>query len=171
MLTRNFYALQAVETFQAGVFTGVAVDVNGNNIDLAYYRSGANYCNLPLGQASIVKSLTYGIVLGSGSTPATIDDFRVQNPITTGFSNTTVKTFTRTSANGAEIVYQTVLTNTSSGPISIAEIGSVGIAYQASTGGAVGYFLVDRTVLDTPIVIPAGESKTLEYTIRLNFPT
>ena len=46
-------------------------------------------------------------------------------------------------------------------------IGEVGIVYQGSNTAA----LLERTVLDSPITIPAGGVSQITYTIRMNYPT
>ena len=57
--------------------------------------------------------------------------------------------------------------NTSGADITICEIGKIGRFYSGSKNYHV---LVDRTVLDTPITIPAGETKVLSHSIRINYP-
>lgn len=101
------------------------------------------------------------IVLGSGTTAPTADDYRLESPITTNLScdsvsvsrNTTIKTYTAT------------FSNSGTSDITVTEIGYVSrIIYTYSNWEHIyDNFLMDRTVLDTPITIPAGESRTVTY--------
>ncbi len=97
------------------------------------------------------------IVLGNGTTEPTPEDYRLESQITTNLScdsvsvsrNTTVKTYTAT------------FSNSGTSDITVTEVGYVSrIIYKYSNYDD---FLMDRTVLDTPITIPAGESRTVTY--------
>lgn len=101
------------------------------------------------------------IVLGSGTTEPTPEDYRLESQITTNLScdsvsvsrNTTVKTYTAT------------FSNSGTSDITVTEIGYVSrFAWAYNTGDYIyDDFLMDRTVLETPITIPAGESRTVTY--------
>ncbi|MBQ4030113.1 MAG: hypothetical protein II625_00030, partial [Bacilli bacterium] len=69
--------------------------------------------------------------------------------------NTTVKTYTAT------------FSNSGISDITVTEIGYVSrIIYTYSNWDYIyDDFLMDRTVLDTPVTIPAGESRTITYTL------
>lgn len=101
------------------------------------------------------------IVLGNGTTKPTPEDYRLESQITTNLScdsvsvsrNTTVKTYTAT------------FSNSGTSDITVTEIGYVSrITYTYSNWETIyDDFLMDRTVLETPITIPAGESRTVTY--------
>lgn len=101
------------------------------------------------------------IVLGSGTTEPTPENYRLESQITTNLScdsvsvsrNTTVKTYTAT------------FSNSGTSDITVTEIGYVSrILYTYSNWNYIyDNFLMDRTVLDTPITIPSGESRTVTY--------
>lgn len=101
------------------------------------------------------------IVLGSGTTEPTPEDYCLESQITTNLScdsvsvsrNTTVKTYTAT------------FSNSGTSGITVTEIGYVSrIIYTYSNWNHIyDNFLMDRTVLETPIIIPAGESRTVTY--------
>ena len=100
------------------------------------------------------------IVLGSGTTEPTPENYRLESQITTNLScdsvsvsrNTTVKTYTAT------------FSNSGTSDITVTEIGYVSrILYTYSWNYIYDNFLMDRTVLDTPITIPSGESRTVTY--------
>lgn len=102
------------------------------------------------------------IILGNGTNQGeSPEDFRLESQITTNLScdsvsvsrNTTVKTYTAT------------FSNSGTSDITVTEIGYVSrIIYTYSNWNHIyDNFLMDRTVLDTPITIPAGESRTVTY--------
>lgn len=105
------------------------------------------------------------ILLGTGTTAPTADDYRLESQITTNLScdsvsvsrNTTVKTYTAT------------FSNSGTSDMTVTEIGyALRMCYYIrSTSDTYTYdnFLMDRTVLDTPVTIPAGESRTITYTL------
>lgn len=106
------------------------------------------------------------IILGNGTNQGeSPEDFRLESQITTNLScdsvsvsrNTTVKTYTAT------------FSNSGTSDITVTEIGYVSrmCYYIRSSTDTYTYdnFLMDRTVLDTPVTIPAGESRTITYTL------
>ena len=108
-----------------------------------------------------------GVILGDGDTPPTSDDYKLAGNIVTGFDYS--KTLTRVvseTAVTATAVY--TITNANSTEINIKEIGLIGNAH--SNAGSSKIFLLDRTVLDTPVTIPAGGVGQVEYTITFNLP-
>lgn len=102
------------------------------------------------------------IILGNGTNQGeSPEDFRLESQITTNLScdsvsvsrNTTIKTYTAT------------FSNSGTSDITITEVGYVSrIMYTyANFNNIYDDFLMDRTVLDTPVTIPAGESRTVTY--------
>ena len=115
------------------------------------------------------------LIIGSDNTAPSLSDYNLKSQITTGLS---LGTTTRTAINdtdGRIKRYSCLATNISNSDIVVGEFGMVVIAVAASlpnvsTGG--GYrILFDRTVLDTPLTIPANESATLIYDFKTLFPT
>jgi len=101
------------------------------------------------------------IILGNGTTEPTPEDYRLESQITENLScdnvsvsrNTMIKTYTAT------------FSNSGTSPMTVTEIGYVSRFAKIYNAGDYIYddFLMDRTVLDTPITIPAGESRTVTY--------
>lgn len=106
-----------------------------------------------------------GIVLGSGTTPATINDHKMENYITEGLDVMLSKLIDADKTR----VYKMTITNISKEPITIGEVGILGNVY-TSSGSSANYALMERTVLDSPITIPAGGVGLLEYVITLQIP-
>lgn len=101
------------------------------------------------------------LMLGTGTTTPTADDYRLESPITTNLSCDSVSV-SRTSLIKT---YTATFTNSGSSDITVTEVGFiVCIFYNYSNQDQKSNnFLMDRTVLETPITIPAGESRTVTY--------
>lgn len=102
------------------------------------------------------NSTTY-IKCGTGTTAATEDDYGLEveatgltcDSVVTAIGSNNTKTYTAT------------FSNTTNSDIAITEIGFfMNYNYQ---GYASEDFLLDHIILDTPITIPAGESKAITY--------
>lgn len=137
--------------------------------------SGAEYYFVPKGgyYADALKlSMTDGNggqAFGTGDTPPTEDDYTLESVITSGISASAPSASTEFDTVNNRYIRRLTYTinNDSDSDITIKEVGTYrGIAY-ASTLGATGsstkLLLVDRTVLDTPLTIPAGEAGVLRY--------
>lgn len=106
------------------------------------------------------------LVVGSGTTPASASDYRLESEITT--LTCSVITGVSDPINGT-VTYKKTMTNKSSETISVSEIGLVRPAWSypskgSTSGGTVFTVLGYREVLDTPIVVPAGDTFTVSIT-------
>lgn len=111
----------------------------------------------------------YGIVLGTGTTAPTGDDYNLAEQITSGIS-ATITTSTEINASDEYVTtYNIVVTNSGSDPVTITEIGRTGGLASASTSGgtySTAAFLFDRTLLDAPVEIAASGNATIKYTLK-----
>ena len=104
------------------------------------------------------NSTTY-IQCGTGTTEATEDDYNLESQ-TTGLNCDSV--VTAVGSNNTK-TYTATFSNTTNSDIAVTEIGFfMNYAYQ---GSSTEDFLLDHIILDTPITIPAGESKAITYEI------
>ena len=151
-------------------FTSLPTLKNLSNYSRAIYTpSGDNYyqqmwCCARNALSTINRTSTIGngyLMLGTGTTAPTADDYLLESPITTNLSCDSVSV-SRTSLIKT---YTATFTNSGSSDITVTEVGFiVYILYTySSTTENSDSFLMDRTVLDTPITIPAGESRTVTY--------
>lgn len=158
MVTRNWYnALKAS-------FTNMAIKDGAATLNGAKYKlspiTGGSLSNLMCAFSAAswaTNTSSSGVWLGSGSTPATVDDYKLELAITEGASVSIARIY----ENPVKLVI--LVTNTSDAPMTIAEVG-----WSSLLGG--GYALADRTVLDTPVTIPAGGIGKIEYAIKINLP-
>lgn len=116
-------------------------------------------------------TISTGVYFGSGSTPAKLDDYTLEIPITSGLkiSNPSSEMYKK---DGDKYFYLAdfVLRNTSSSDITVSEAGLFVPLYNGSwPADQNSYYvkaystMIDRTVLDTPVVIPAGEARLFTY--------
>ena len=132
--------------------------------------STSSYYNL------VLNSTNSGVSVGSGTTPPTINDYNLESTITSGLSAATPVVSTQLDENGnpyVKLVY--TINNISQNSITISEIGAKIQIFAATTQGASAtsslIFLLDRTLLDSPVTIPAGEYAVIEYVLKTVIPT
>ena len=168
MLTNNFYSALAqnmVGTLKSGSIkntSGSLVQLNNAaGTFLPFFISGYDY-KVDLSKVNQAYSGSKGgVVFGDGDTPATAEDYKLAGNIITGFVATV--NLSRSINDGLAQIVATYTINASS-EVTIKEIAAF-----ASSGN--GNYIVDRTVLDTPVTIPAGGVGQVEYTITFNYPT
>lgn len=123
---------------------------------------------------SVTLTNSPGFWVGTGTTPATENDYALENRITSGLSSisiTYVQAAGQDTNGNPNTEYLISVRNTSSAAINIGEIGLVQMCIYGTTQSGIssnsGLFLIDRTVLDTPVTIAPGETKTIDYTITV----
>lgn len=95
---------------------------------------------------------------GTGTTEATENDYQLEADAT-GLTCDAVATVI--SANDTK-TYTATFSNSTANTITVEEMGFFCCSY---TGSGYDNFLLDHIILDTPITIPAGESKPITYEI------
>lgn len=162
MLTRNYYNAQRAALAKTLIEDGIK-DVYGNVSDVGYY---SDYVSSP-----ILTSISFtgygGIVIGKGTTPATLDDYCLEWLITSGMTASNSRGIDE---NGNPYTLIT-LTNITDKAITVGEIGVVGYGYYQAGSSSPKHILLDRTVLESPITIEPGGVGQITYTIRFNYPT
>ena len=129
---------------------------------LPFFISGSSYA------ADLSKIYTSyntsggGVIFGDGDTPPTAEDYKLAGNIITGF--TTSVNLASSINNGVAQIVATYNISASS-EVTIKEIAAF------ANAGSTGKYMVDRTVLDTPVTIPAGGIGQVVYTITFNYPT
>ena len=163
MVTKNWYAFFRSNTFKK-VIEKSAVSLSGIEINSGYMTAFPEH--MFFRHTSATFSNTNGICLGSGTTPATVNDYNLESRITSGLSASVAQS----NDENNDPVYIIAITNTSNEAITIAEVGMIGQLYQGTNNSST-MVLYERTVLDTPITIEAGGIGQVTYTIRMNYPT
>lgn len=121
-------------------------------------------------QAVTTSATGAGISVGTGSNPTQESDYNLDEPLTSGINLTLTGTTTGVTSDGHPyITYKVTITNTGSETIRVREIGykqTLKVCPKpksASVSDVV--FLLDRTLLQTPIELPAGDAGVISYTI------
>lgn len=176
MVTRNFKNMLEMvltaSTTQSQYAGCQVIDVNGRS----WFLNHKTYF-----PSSITASLTTaadaaGISIGSGDSISTLDDdsmVNLINTITSGVTLTLTGTTTGADSFGAPYLeYQITVTNTGSEALTIREVGYKQRLYcmkyvgdNSTNEGVV--FLLDHTVLETPLVIQPGDAGVLHYRLAV----
>ena len=141
------------------VYTGYTTTSTSTNLITSFTESGSN--------------ASRGFAVGSGNTPANENDYCIESLITDlTLSATPTIQPTYDAANNKYISnVELALSNATQNDITVSEIGYFVECYTASAlGGDISTsasagrcIMTDRTVLDTPVVIPAGQSGLIRY--------
>jgi hypothetical protein len=181
MFLRNWYRALTAEMYNHSSVTGINTSgltcniVGGGSSGGIYSRtsltmtggsslSSSNTSAPNMGVVQTDYAYKGGIVFGTGSAEPTFDDYRLSGDLITTISSSASVTATLDD-DGCTFVGTYTLTNTGSDGITVKEIGLL----MSNNSGPV--MLIERTVLDEPVTIPAGGVGQVTYTIRFNYPT
>lgn len=129
------------------------------------------------GNVTVAFSLSntaVGIHVGTGDTAATENDYTLASLITAGLSGVITLSKGMDANDCPYVTYNLVLTNSTSADIVVKEIGmfqqeSCGASAGATSGLSNRVFMVDRTVLDTPVTVPANGNAAIYYTLKTSY--
>ena len=130
--------------------------------------NNSQYCRVDNGRNT-------GFYLGSGGTTPTDSDYFLEEPITSGIYWTSVNSWidaNPVTGNLRRNMTFIITNNLVSTPLTIREIGYIGegTADRASDHWRHGKtFMIDRTVLDTAIIIQPNTSANLKYSFELDY--
>lgn len=170
MLTKNFYRGLSVGVAPAGA-SCTGVDYSGSIKTM--YNAGGNYDYIHrFGScSSFVKSgASEGVAFGTGDTAPTLDDYTLSG----SFITTANASYTRIANfydEGMTLTRTYTITNTGSADITIKEVAQFARIVSSSSTSSWCYYMVDRTLLDEPVTIPAGGVGQVTYTITMDYPT
>ena len=173
MFTNNWKKIIASTMMGDGTVPGVTmVDYLGKSTSLYCYLSkisGATGWHKYMGTVyTSLNGASPCVCFGDGTTSPTEDDYNLSGNIITTISTTV----TRSRTNDEDGVIQSAvytITNTGSESITISEIGMFGYWYTNSSNYTT--YLLERTLLDTPVTIEPGGVGQVTYNIRMNLPT
>ena len=161
MLTKNFYSYMRA-AFQKTSATFTLTDGTTDMTKLFNDTPPFDAMNAWADGKTNIK----GVSFGTGTTPATVSDYFLESILTDTQISVSVPSAVSFSRFDTYDEYSVTfgVTNITAEAITISEVGLT-----ANPQSNPYYVLVDRTVLDTPITIPAGQSKQITYTIRFNY--
>ena len=142
-----------------------------------YYDNGYGYSSFPnnISTNLVTSASSTGIMVGTGTTAPTEDDYKLESQITSGISSSVNRDNGMDSNGNPYVQYDITITNTSSSSITISEIGYQQKIYATTTQGGTSASdrtcLFDRTVLDEPVTIPSGSYGVIRYTLKTIVPS
>lgn len=181
MITKNFKAriatlLQMMPVQQAKGLVPV-YDTSGTTRYMSITSSSGSY-NFPVSSSqSVVFNANAGIHVGRGNTPATENDYTLEDQITSGLTASTPTITQETDSSGNPYVeFLFTLSNTTANDIEVAEIGYFQLFRLSDTqGGNITttnrVLLLDRTILSPSVIVPANDSVAIKYTLKTIMPT
>ena len=182
MFTQNYINLKKA-LFEVGAntsytiqFTKVAGDkltfVTTSNVqagELGYHLKNGVCGNLSeIGYSNTSFNVMCGVFFGSGSTPATKNDYKLESPITSGLSIASPNSLSWDNSIEGRYICSASFTiqNTTDADINIYEIGL--FTPILSTSSSYYSVLMERTVLTEPITITAGGTRIVNYKLTFN---
>lgn len=169
MITKNFKAFLSLmlENSSAG---GAFLEAKDASANTKYIDSRLSN-TFPYPVETTVRFANYaGIQLGSGNTLATENDYHMENQITSGLSASTPAITSGNDSNGNPYLqFVFTLTNSSASDIVVKEVGYFQKFMAATTIGGSSTattFMLDRTLLETPLTVPANGTAVLKYTLK-----
>ena len=113
-----------------------------------------------------------GVIFGDGTTPPTVDDFHLSGANIIPGSAYTMTTVRSATINDDGSITRTALytiTNGSADDFTISEIGVYqSVPCTGANGHEENYVLMDRTLLDEPVTIPAGGVGQVTYNVTFD---
>lgn len=116
--------------------------------------------------ANYVGTNYIGLAIGSGTTPVTFDDYKIEQPNTTLTDGGHYLKVGTGYGNNSICVYTQIVTNETSDPITISELGVMGAPSENNADASYSQVLYTRDVI-TPVTIGVGETKTFILKIDL----
>ena len=182
MLLRNYYnwlALLTMGVLSTDTSTFGDGHLNTKSYSGAIYVSSSNVQSLSVGTGwSVATTITSAaganrnsIIIGSGDTAVTFDDYALTSIISSGWTKGTP--FAGTPSYNSETKKWTntisfVCTNSSGSTMTIKEVGIVAYINDYSTANS---SLIYREVLATPVEITNGNSSTITLNLEYTMPT
>lgn len=106
-----------------------------------------------------------GVFFGDGTTPPTLDDINLSGNVITTLNGTAKLSYDISDDGSVEVSALWTLTNTGNVAVTISE-AALACGFTNNS-----FIMFERTLLDTPVTIPAGGIGQVTYTIRFNYPT
>ena len=192
MFTNNMHKLMNLLVYGGNYNTAVSGFVNASGTTFFAYRqyihnAGILNCARYMYAQSITGfvaaqasgTISNGLYLGNGATPATQKDYTLESPITSGLTvsgNGNTPSLENVVEGVYSYNYSFSVTNTSENEINIYEIGLFVPLYSSTyTSGAPNMYyvpqhstMVKRDVLTEPITIAPGATKVINYKLTFN---
>ncbi len=167
----GFQGINLAGRFNFTKISNSIIDIDGTTYSAGWVTGtggGAAYFpTTSLGNPSEYSFRSDGIIVGSGDTPVTIDDYMLDQQIPNGsstgsltYGSLVVSQDTNDSTSAQITITQTFINNTTS-TIEIKEIGL--LQYGSSSSGSL---LTMRDILPSPVNIGSGSTLTVNYRLK-----
>ena len=171
MITRNFKHLAATILEASGSTNAFSGHLPVTSTNGKGYFLGNTYSYPGTVNSTFKTTIEEGISLGTGLTAPTEGDFDLENQIKSGIHVSTVVISAGVDTPDYPWVkFNLTVTNTGSEPITISEVGYKqkvkASNLQEGTSSSDVVVLLDRTLLDTPLTIGAGDAGVIEYKLE-----
>lgn len=172
MFLNNYY--HALSTFLADQYGfskwknvyGATLDTRSDSDKFHFGKNSSTYYIPTLHHIRNRYDQYAGVIIGTGTTPPQLEDYKLSGDMITTFSYSAGVT-AKEENNGLVFTALYTITNTGTEAFTIGEIALMaGFGSDAKQDSKA---LVERTVLDAPVTIPAGGIGQVTYTIRLNY--
>lgn len=157
-----YFAASSSETISS------VVDTSNTSRTLTNWGSSSSW-GITFNISTVGAVSTYGIVVGTGSTAVTIDDYKLATQVAQGTSSgqlehsTMVYGAPATDASGTTFRLTRDFTNNSGGNIILNEVGVIIAGYD---GSSTRYFLIIRDILSPTITVNNLTTLTINYNLR-----
>lgn len=185
MLLRNYYNYMACATLGVNGYKSPGISSNTFCDGVIYAKNSSGttapfeFAKFGLGGSkslgtvspSTEKSSVGCIIIGSGNTPVTFEDYKLNSIITSGWSKggITIVSPTYDSSNKKYLGSMTVpITNLNSSTNII--VNEIGIVFYGNSAEQTLSILVYREVLPAAVTIAPGETQVLELQLEYTFP-
>jgi len=151
-----------------------AVDTGGTSRTIPYYAMQNYFRRIVPGLKAIAGDSGRGLVVGSGSSPNTVDTYKLESLIPHGtstgqlqYGETSVSGPTQVSPEVLEVQYYRSFTNGSGGDVVIRECGIYASMFDYA--GSVRYFCAARDLINPPsgVTVPDGSTLIIRYRFRI----
>ena len=176
MITKQFKTYLASILQYSATTPNALLPIKAINGNIYYLASKINNSFPYYVSHSIVFDNSYGIHLGSNDTPATEEDYNLKAQITSGLSVSALLRTNGIDANGNPYLELLgTLLNTTNSDIVIREVGYFQNLQAGTSQNATSLtnrvFMFDRTVLTSPLIVPANDAAALKYTLKTILPS
>lgn len=173
MITKWYKEAIKMTLASGGSAYSVNIPVRAVN-NVVYYLASGSYFNMGNVTSVQLNANTWGVSVGTDDTPATDTDYNLKSTITTGISGVITNTHGLDSNGRPYITYNIVISNLSTSDIVIKEIGykaniTAGTAANVTSNISGRTCLIDRTVLSTPLTVPAQDNAAIHYTLKTDY--
>ena len=171
MFTRNYYSLLALQRMVGSrAYEPIMLTTTAGMLMTSYNSSWTNTSTSWIDTVLVTSTAkTIGIYFGDGTTPPSISDYNCSGEEITGLSIVSTDSTVTYANNKYRCRIAFILKNTSDKEVTISEVCRKGLI-PTGNGSNTQPVMFERSVLDTPVVIPAGQNGTVEYITTVQIP-